>query len=59
MNPNEIKDKIKKENGPTIRKRTFFRKIKDMAVKTKHNLKNFFPRRIKPTDQERNKGKKF
>ena len=55
MNPN----KINKENDQKERKRTFFRKLKDMAVKTKHNLKNFFPRRIRATDQEKNKGPKF
>lgn len=55
MNPH----KINSEDSKNINKKTFFQKIKSMAKKTKHILKNFFPRRIKPTDQEKNKGQKF
>jgi hypothetical protein len=54
MDPNKINN-----NNEIKTKRTFFRKIKDMALKTKHTLKDFFPRRIKATDQEKNKGPKF
>lgn len=59
MNPNEIKEKIEHTSNTNTNKKTFFRKIKDMAIKTKHHLKDFFPRRLKATDQEKNKGKRF
>ena len=55
MNPN----KINHEKNNKKKKRTFFKKIKNMTLKTKHLLKSFFPRRIKATDQEKNKGPKF
>ncbi|MFH1461589.1 MAG: hypothetical protein ABIF12_01440 [bacterium] len=53
MNPNKM------HNENHGHKKTFFKKIKEMAVKTTHILKGFFPRRIKPMDQEKDKGPKF
>lgn len=55
MNPN----KINNHDPENKKKKTFFKKIKEMSLKTKHILKNFFPRRVKATDQEKNKGPKF
>lgn len=59
MNPNEIKEEIEHTDKTGTNKKTFFSKIKDMAIKTKYHLKAFFPRRIKGTAQENHKGEKF
>ncbi len=55
MNPH----KINHQDSEKKNKKTFFKKIKEMSIKTKYILKKFFPRRVKATDQEKNKGPKF